>query len=78
LSKIRYWQQRAGRIARYKNPAKALVDYWALEKRFAPLEEHVTLAVIKYEDEIDAQIHSINGPQLTDVIFKPTIDNCIR
>jgi hypothetical protein len=56
---ITAWQRRAGRIVRCKNPAKALVEYWALEKRFRPLEEDVTLAVIKFENEIDAQIHSM-------------------
>jgi hypothetical protein len=59
LSKIRYWQQRARRMSRLKNPAKALVEYWALDKRFSPLEEEVTLAVIEFEDDIDAQIHSL-------------------
>jgi hypothetical protein len=49
LTKIKSWQQCAERISRHKNPAKALVEYWAIDKRFGALEEDVVKAVIAYD-----------------------------
>jgi hypothetical protein len=59
LAKMRLWLRRAEHISRRKDPARALVDYWALEKRFGALEEEVAEAVVDYEDRIDAEIHSV-------------------
>ncbi len=59
LAKIRFWLRRAENISRRKNPARALVEYWAIEKRFATFEKDVAEAVVDYEDRIDAEIHSV-------------------
>jgi hypothetical protein len=58
LSKIKRWKKRASDIGGYKNPAWALVHFWAIDKRFAPLENDVSRAVVEYDDRINAEIHS--------------------
>jgi hypothetical protein len=59
LAKMRFWLRRAEHISRRKNPARAIVDYWALEKRFGAFEEEVSEAVVEYEDRIDAESQHI-------------------
>jgi len=58
LYKIKRWKKRAFGIASYENPARALVQYWAVDKRFAPLEIDVARAVVEFDDQINAEIHS--------------------
>ncbi len=58
LSKISQWKKRASEIGRRENPAWALVQFWAIDKRFAPLENDVRRAVVEYDDWINAEIHS--------------------
>ncbi len=57
LSKIERWRRMAISIARSTNPASALDHYWAIEKRFAPLEHEVAEAVWRYDDDVNMQIH---------------------
>lgn len=57
LRKIERWRQQAEAIAHCGSPAIALDHYWAIEKRLRPLEEEVSKAVWRYDEEIDAQIH---------------------
>ena len=59
LAMIRLWLRRAEYISRRTDPARALVDYWAIEKRFGAFEREVAEALVDYEDRIDAEIHSV-------------------
>ncbi len=62
LSKIDRWRRMATAIARIANPAIALSHYWAVEKRFAPLERDVVEVVWRYDDEINMRIHDRHWP----------------
>src|SRR2546422_7599684 len=53
LSKIERWRRVALAIARISSPASALDHYWAIDKRFIPLEQDVAEAVCRYDDEIN-------------------------
>jgi len=57
VRKIERWRQQAEAISRYRSSAIALGHYWAVDKRLRPLEEEVSEAVWRYDEEIDAQIH---------------------
>ena len=57
LSKIERWRRMAHAIAHYVNPAVALDHYWAIDKRFAPLEQDVAQTVSRYDDDVNMQIH---------------------
>jgi hypothetical protein len=58
LHKIDQWRRQAEAIRRFKTAAAALVSYWAVDKRLHPLEDDVFEAVFRYEEDIDARIHS--------------------
>jgi len=57
LSKIERWRRVALAIARISSPASALDHYWAIDKRFIPLEQDVAEAVCRYDDEINMRVH---------------------
>jgi hypothetical protein len=57
LRKIERWRQQAEAISRYRSSAISLGHYWAVDKRLRSLEEEVSEAVWRYDEEIDAQIH---------------------
>ena len=57
LTKIQRWKQQAEALSKCSSPAIALDHYWAVDKRLRPLEEEVSEAVWRYDEEIDAQIH---------------------
>ena len=57
VRKIERWRQQAEAISRYPSSAIALGHYWAVDKRLRPLEEEVSEAVWRYDEEINAQIH---------------------
>jgi len=57
LDKIKRWKRQAEALLNYSSSAIALSHYWAIDKRLRPLEEDVSAAVWRYEEEIDAQIH---------------------
>ena len=39
------------------SPAAALTHYWSIDRKLRPLEDDISKAVWRYEEEIDAQIH---------------------
>ena len=57
LRKIERWRHEAEAISLSASTATALGHYWAVDKRLRPLEEEVSEAVWRYDEEIDAQIH---------------------
>ena len=57
LTKIQRWKRQAEALSKCSSPAIALDHYWAVDKRLRPLEEEVSEAVWRYDEEIDAQIH---------------------
>lgn len=57
LAKIQRWKRQAETLAKCNSPAVALGHFWGVDKRLRPLEEEVSQAVWRYEEEIDAQIH---------------------
>jgi hypothetical protein len=57
MAQIRVWLRHAEHLSRQENPARALVGYWAIDKRFGPFEEEIVKAVLDYEDRVDAEIH---------------------
>ena len=52
LFKVTWWKQTAEVIGRQHNVADALRHSCGLDKRFAPLEEHVMEAVFAYDEMI--------------------------
>lgn len=57
LHKIDRWRRQAEAIARCTTPARALDHYWAIDKRFRPLEDDIAEAVFRYDEEINSLIH---------------------
>jgi hypothetical protein len=51
VAKIRRWQRVAKAIARQNGAASALEHWWAISRRFAPLEDDVSEAVAKFDME---------------------------
>jgi hypothetical protein len=62
LSKLDRWRRVALAIGRSTNPASALDHYWAIDKRFSPLEQDVAEAVWRYDDDINTRIHNGRYP----------------
>jgi hypothetical protein len=58
LTKIRRWQRMATAIRCYANPASALDHYWAIDKRFSPLERDVAEAVYQYDEDVNMEAHA--------------------
>ena len=56
FAKLNLWRRRGENIRNLGNPARALELYWALDRRFVPLEEYATEALWRYEEEIDRQV----------------------
>jgi len=57
LAKVTRWRRTAVAIARCTNPANALDHYWAIDKRFARLEQGVGKSVAEYDEWINMEIH---------------------
>jgi hypothetical protein len=45
-------------IRSYANPASALDHYWAIDKRFSPLERDVAEAVYQYDEDVNMEVHA--------------------
>ena len=52
LTKIQRWKRQAEALSKCSSPAMALAHYWAVDKRLRPLEEEVSEAVWRYDEEI--------------------------